>query len=90
MMKGIEFIRDHSGQLKEIRLAVMDHPALAADISRLISIHARSEQQATPTSAKAQMPLKDFRKLVREAKQSGEVSESAFFQKNPEWQRKQG
>ena len=89
MMKGIELVKDHTGELKEIRLAVSEQPDLAADIYRLISIHTRNEHHRATNAGPSSMNLKDFRKLVQEAKQSGELSETAFFQSNPEWQQKQ-
>ncbi|MEZ4777270.1 MAG: hypothetical protein R3D00_29105 [Bacteroidia bacterium] len=97
MIEGIELIKDRKGNITEIRVDVRENPDLASDIYHLIGTLKRVKEadKTTPSGhkvsypAKAPMTLRAFNQLIRKSKASGDVSESSFFQKNPQWRKKE-
>ena len=95
-MKGIEIVKNKEGKVTVITLDASVQPELADAVQRLIRI-ARREQEALAQEEKAKaddkpspaMTITRFREMIREAKQSGEISEREFFQMHPEWQKKE-
>ncbi|MDX2247443.1 MAG: hypothetical protein SF052_11735 [Bacteroidia bacterium] len=96
-MQGIELIKDRKGNITEIRVDVRENPDLAKDIYHLIGTLKRvKEIEKSPSSrqkiaypAKSPMSVTAFNQRIRDAKASGEVSEESFFQKNPQWRKRE-
>ncbi|MEO0473107.1 MAG: hypothetical protein AAF206_26060 [Bacteroidota bacterium] len=97
-MEGIELIKDREGNITEIRVDVQGHPELAMDVYHLISALKRSKQQESAAKGKSyaaslaeQGPMSHnaFNQMIRDAKDSGEITESEFFQLHPSWQKKE-
>lgn len=97
MMEGIELIKDRKGNITEIRVDVRENPDLASDIYHLIGTLKRVKETDRSTApnkkvsypAKSPMTLSAFNQLIRKSKASGEISESSFFQKHPQWRKKE-
>ncbi|MEZ4829676.1 MAG: hypothetical protein R3C61_25830 [Bacteroidia bacterium] len=96
-MQGIELIKDRKGNITEIRVDVKGNPDLAADIYHLVGAIKRvaETEKSNVSDAKRSYPSKGpmtreaFHALIREAKASGEISASVFFQQNPQWRQKE-
>ena len=93
-MDGIQLIQDAHGKLSEIRIDAKMQPDIAEDIYHFINALIRAkdtEKKHNPLFAKADGPmsLTAFNQLIREAKASGEITEEAFFQSNPQWRKKE-
>jgi hypothetical protein len=91
-MEGIELIKDHKGNITQIRVDVENKPELAEDVYHLISAIQRAKetsvfQQSRKPNGHKPLTQKAFNQLIRKAKASGEVSEAAFFQQHPQWQK---
>lgn len=93
-MEGVELIRDVEGNITGIRVDVQDDPDLAVDIYHLIRAEERAKvtkraqtyrsvsNQVTPTTP---LSMTAFHRLIKQAKESGEVTAETFFQKHPKW-----
>ncbi|MEL6672572.1 MAG: hypothetical protein AAFR61_10285 [Bacteroidota bacterium] len=98
-MDGIRLIRDEAGKLLEIRVDAVNHPELAEDVYHLIHAVKRAKETERAVTykqsitvaqkRKSPMSLAAFNRLIKEAKASGELSESEFFQQLPQWRKKE-
>lgn len=98
-MEGVEIIKDLKGNITEIRVDVKNDPDLAADIYHLIGAIKRAKEteksltfkQSSSAYGKRKSPmtLAAFNQMIRDAKASGEISQEAFFQLHPQWQKKE-
>ena len=91
-MEGIELIKDQDGKLTQILVDVEHNPELAEDVYHLIAALQRAKdtetfQQERKPNGKKPLSISAFNRLIRQAKASGEISESAFFQQYPQWQK---
>lgn len=91
-MEGIELIKDRKGNLTQILVDVANNPELAEDVFHLVSALQRARetadfQQSRRPNGHKPLSISAFNRLIREAKASGEVSQAAFFQQHPQWQR---
>lgn len=93
-MEGVELIKDVDGNITGIRVDVQDNPDLAVDIYHLIRAVERAKNtqraqtyRAVSSQVKPTSPLSPsaFQRLIKQAKDSGEVSADEFFQQHPAW-----
>lgn len=91
-MKGVELIHDQHGRISQIQVDVSLNPSLAEDIYNMIMIREREAkakaQQSSHAKGERAMTVTAFRKMMREAKQSGVISQSEFFNQHPEWNKR--
>ena len=90
-MKGIDIVRDISGNIQEIRLSAQADPALIQDVLRLVKIRTRQNGSipSAPQKPKRKvLSVKGLSQLISESKASGELTETDFFQLTPAWLKK--
>jgi hypothetical protein len=97
-MKGIQVIKDPSGKLTEIRIDALTHPELAEEIYHLLAAVQRAKKTERSLVFKSSrisngtgktMDLSSFNQLIRDSKESGELSQEDFFLRYPKWLKKE-
>lgn len=96
-MNGVQVITDNlTGELTEIRVNALENPAIAQEIYQLLRAMRRVQetrqsrnfkQVSRPEGKLKTMSISDLKKRLKASKESGEVSEAEFFQRNPTWQK---
>jgi|GEM_PF-3508549 len=88
-MKGIEFIKDETGRVIEIRITVEDQPTLAESIIRMAGAEKSDEKDGKSVVKRERMSLTKFRKALKEAKNSETLTAEEFLNAHPEWKKKE-
>jgi len=97
-MEGIHVTKDTSGKLTEIRIDALTNPELAEEIYHMLAAVQRAKETERSLVFKSSrisngsgktMDLLTFNQLIRDSKESGELTQEEFFLRYPQWLKKE-